>query len=103
MPNSEYALDVEVFANGRQLALAGGSSHRDFHGIFQGERFGRLRKGLTSFPRYSLSESSDIPKVAALFEQDLWDAIGKDVKRISCRLERNDDLTRLAFEYENQS
>ncbi len=102
-PSCEYALDVEIFANGRQLSLAGGSSHRNFHGVFQGERFGRLQKGLTSFPRYSLSESGDIPKVAALFEQDLWDAIGKDVKRISCRLERHDDVIGLAFEYEDQS
>lgn len=102
-PISEFAVDFEIFANGRDLSLAGGASHRSFHGVFQGEKFGRLRRGLTGFPRYSLSESDEIPMLAALFEQDLWDAVGKDVKRVSCTLHRDDDVPRLTFEYENQA
>ena len=102
-PTSEYAVDVEIFANGRDLSLAGGASHRSFYGIFQGEKFGRLPKGPTRFPRYSLPGSDEIPMLAALFEQDLWDAVGKDVKRVSCTLHRNDDVPRLEFEYEDQA
>ena len=102
MPSSEIAIDAEIYANGRELSIVGGSSHRRFHGVFQGEKFARLRKGATNFPRYSLSGSDEIPRLAALFEQDLWDAIGKDVKRILCKLERCDGRSRLAFEYDDQ-
>ena len=52
---------------------------------------------------YPMNDSNSIEQLLTLFEQDLWDSIGKSVHKGSFRLERHDENLKLLFRYDDQS
>ena len=101
-PVREYAIDVEINAIGQDLIITAGSSHRRFQNTFVHDEIGRLDEGRIRFPLYPMSDSNSIEELLTLFEQDLWDAIGKSVRRGSFRLEYIEESPKLIFDYDNQ-
>ena len=99
----ECAIDVEIDARNQELAVVSGSGYRSFPGLFHGEELGRVSSGRTRFPRYSLVNREEIPTLTTLFERDLWDLIGRNVRQGSFEMEYNDGIPRLVFEYQSQS
>lgn len=102
-PMSEYAIDVEIDVRDQDLIVTAGSSHRTFRDMFVHDELGRIGEGLKRFPMYPINNSSSIAELLVLFEQDLWDSIGKSVRKASFRLEWHDDIPRLIFGYNDQS
>ena len=68
-PVAEYALDVEIRAIGGTVEVDTG---------FPLSRRDGLSIGPTSFPRYSLGNSDEIPSLVNLFWRDFWHALGSD-------------------------
>ena len=98
----EYAIDVEINAIGQDLIITAGSSYRRFPDTFVHEEIGRIDQGLVRFPMYPMSDSSSIEELLTLFEQDLWDAIGKSVRKGLFRLDYHDERPKLVFDYDDQ-
>ena len=69
-PMAEYALDVEIRAisGAVNVGTHGPRHYRD-----------ELSLGSTSFPRYSLGNSEEIPSLVNLFWRDFWHAVGRDI------------------------
>ena len=68
-PTAEYALEIEIRVLG------------DFVSVARDKYFaaGRFPPGVIEFPRYTLGDSDEIPRLSALFERDFWNSFGKDV------------------------
>ena len=70
-PTVEYVLEVEIRTVGRTVSITRGGAYL---------ALGTLQPGSTTlFPRYSLGDRDEIPKLLALFRRDLWNSLGKDI------------------------
>ena len=72
-PSLEYALDIEMYANGEIVPV------RWYYEDFLGRKrtFGGIGSNQIRLD-YSLAGSSDIAEMAAVFAQDFWNSIGED-------------------------
>ena len=68
VPSSEFAIEVELYVRGENISVR----VDDLNHI----QAGRLRDGGIKYPRYSLGETDEIPRLISLFERDFWDSIG---------------------------
>ena len=68
-PTAEYALEIEIRVLGGFVSV-----DRDKY-----SKVGTFPPGLIEFPRYTLGDSDEIPRLSALFERDFWNSLGKDV------------------------
>ena len=103
LPTIEYAIDVEVYSKGQGISVRVGSNYRRIAHMFSDEELGRIDQGRTSFPRYSLADQSEIPRIVELFERDFWNLIGKDISGTNLRLEQCEGTLRLVLESSDQS
>ena len=71
MPAVEYALEVEIHANGRAVKVHDMAQHIS-------DDWSTLLPGPIVFPRYSLRDSSSIPDLLTLFYRDFWNSLGED-------------------------
>ena len=69
-PMAEYAIDVEIISTSDRPIDVGTHVSRPFW---------RLELGPTHFPRYSLADSEEIPRLVNLFWRDFWNAVGQDI------------------------
>lgn len=68
-PASEYAIDIEIRVTGDDVGVA----HSQYY------RLGALKKGDLRFPTYSFGDIEGLPGLAALFEADFWNSLGRDI------------------------
>ena len=70
-PTAEYALDVEIISTSDRTIGVGTHVLRPVR---------RLELGSTHFPRYSLADSEEIPRLLNLFWRDFWNAVGQEIR-----------------------
>ena len=68
VPSAEFAIEVELYIRDDNMPVR----IDDLNGF----QAGSLQDGRIKYPRYSLGESDEIPKLISLFERDFWDSIG---------------------------
>ena len=68
-PTAEYALEIEICVRGSAVSV-------DCDHYFSA---GRFPPGGIEFPRYTLGDSDEIPRLSALFERDFWNSFGADI------------------------
>ena len=75
-PALEYAIEIEIQSIGRNLPVASG--YRSSDAVAVNDEIGELVQGSVKFPRYSLTESSEVIVILANFECDFWNSMGID-------------------------
>ena len=90
-PATEYAVDVEIHSFGRPATVLTGNAGPSWRQSSPRrprvvETSGRLKQGLTKFPRYSLSDVNEVPSLLESFNCDFWNSIGLDVGDAECKL-----------------
>ena len=84
VPAAEYAVEVEIRVIGRPATL-----------VLQGNTASvvssyRIGPGSTMFPRYSLGDVDEIPRLLTLLELDFWHHMSKDIEDEQGTLEIED-------------
>ena len=73
-PSVEYALSLEISAIGCPFPIMGYGAER----FDSWEQSGEIPQGTISFPLYSVGSFGEFTTLAALIEQDLWNAVGHE-------------------------
>ena len=69
-PAAEYVIDVQIKTRGACELINVAARF--------GDPFGSLATGSTPFPRCSIGDAAEIPRLLNVFEQDLLNAFGQD-------------------------
>ena len=83
-PYVEYAIEVEIYASGDYMKVVSNSGEN---------KQGRLPSSQTLFPNYSLGSRNELEELAALIDQDFWNAAGVDMQNHKIEVKFKEALT----------
>ena len=84
VPMAEYAIEVEIHVLGRPANLV---LPRRFGSVVSSNG---IDPGSILFPRYSLGDANEVPRLLGLLERDFWNHMSKDIDDEDGKLEIED-------------
>ena len=77
-PSAEYVIQPQLRITAKTVDVHGDYQRLDGRGEYQRPCLGTAKQGNTTFPYYPLERHEELGKIAARFERDFWNHLGKD-------------------------